>query len=364
MLLLPAALAAPLTPADVPSPRPRSSWVADLAEVIPPDAEARIDAKVDALQRDLTVEIAVVSVRAIDGNPKEFATELFNRWGIGSANANNGALVLLVVDARRVEIEVGYGLEATLPDSTVGALLDQHVLPYFRAGDFGAGLEAAVDALDASVRRDPASAAEGTGGAVGVPGGGGGAAASSGGSEVDGTLVAGGAAGTVVVGGLGVAWMLAERRRRQCPVCKKEMLLLDEQADDAHLSAGQRAEERVGSVNYEVRTCQEHDVLVVIPRRAWFSGYGTCGKCKSRTSYTRSRTLTSATRHSEGLAEVTTHCEHCGFHAVTHRTIPRLPPPQSTSSSGGSFRGGGGGRSGGGSFGGGRSGGGGAGRSF
>jgi uncharacterized protein len=140
------------------------------------------------------------------------------------------------------------------------------------------------------------------------------------------------------------------------------MALLDEEADDAHLDAGQQAEERLKSVDYEVRRCAEHDQVVIIEHGKWFSGYARCSLCRHRTATHRSVTLVHATYDHGGEVQVTEDCTHCHHHDVTHRHTPRK---QRSSSSGGSF--GGGGRSGGGgggSFGGGRSGGGGAGRSW
>jgi uncharacterized protein len=357
MWLLSVAHAAPLSVSDVPNPRPAGGWVADAADVLPPDAEARINARLDALQQQTSAELAVVTVPDTQGEPKEFATELLNTWGVGSREANNGVLMLLVVDRRRVEIEVGYGLEAVLTDGATGALLDQHVIPRFKAGDLAGGLEDGVAAIDTRLRAKPEETREGTGGAVDVPGFAPEEATDTGTNLA---LLGGGGAGGIVLGVAGWVWW--QRRRRQCPVCRKEMALLDEEADDAHLDAGQQAEERLKSVDYEVRRCAEHDQVVIIEHGKWFSGYARCSRCRHRTATHRSVTLVHATYDHGGEVQVTEDCTHCHHHDVTHRHTPRK---QRSSSSGGSF--GGGGRSGGGgggSFGGGRSGGGGAGRSW
>lgn len=130
--LLGVAWAAPLDVSSIPNPRRDGAWVADAADVLPADVEGRINARVDRQQADLDAEIAVVTAHDVALPPKEFATTLLNPWGVGDADANNGVLVLLVVDARRVEIAVGYGLEGVLSDGATGRLLDERVAPAFK----------------------------------------------------------------------------------------------------------------------------------------------------------------------------------------------------------------------------------------
>jgi len=159
-LLILASLA--LSPADVPDPRQRDSWVADTAEVLSPRAEASLDRIAGDLNRDLGVEAAVATVREVPGTPKEFATALFEDWGIGAATADNGVLVLLVVEPGRIEIEPGYGLETMLTDGWLGTMQVETMLPHLERGEFGAGLAAGLEAIDARLRRRPDDAQEGT----------------------------------------------------------------------------------------------------------------------------------------------------------------------------------------------------------
>ena len=81
---------------------------------------------------------------------EEAAVKLFELWGIGKKNKDNGLLLLWSTGDRRVRIEVGYGLEGALPDGKVGAILDTYVIPKFKAGDFDQGL---IDGVDAVVAR-------------------------------------------------------------------------------------------------------------------------------------------------------------------------------------------------------------------
>ena len=133
------------------------------------------------------------------------------------------------------------------------------------------------------------------------------------------------------------------------------MLRFDEADDDEHLSSGEQAEERVGSVDYDVWACQSCDHLIELRYAAIFTRYRTCSGCDARTESSVTRTIRAATEHSTGLAEVTVSCAHCGRRSTHTRTIPKKPPP-SQNRSGGS-------RGGSSSYGGSRSYGGGGGRS-
>lgn len=137
---------------DVPNPRAAQSWVSDTAHVLDGAAVRRLNQSLDALERDLGVEVAVVTVPSVSGTPKEFATALFQRWGIGKAGTNNGLLVLLVMDRRRLEMETGYGLEEMLPDGWLGVMQNDVMVPRFKKGDFAEGLLAGVERVGERLR--------------------------------------------------------------------------------------------------------------------------------------------------------------------------------------------------------------------
>ena len=134
------------------------------------------------------------------------------------------------------------------------------------------------------------------------------------------------------------------------------MTRLDEVQDDEHLSKGELAEERVGSVDYDVWQCPScgHHLTLRYPK--WISQYQSCPQCHNRTLQSATETIRSATTTSEGSARVT---ETCGFCSYTHeftKTLPRVSESSSSSSSGGGSSSS--------SFGGGSSGGGGASRGY
>lgn len=367
---------------EVASPRP-DGWVTDQANVIDPDDRAKIEAQAAELHRLRGIELAVVTVDSVPGTPKQFATDLFNHWKIGSATTNNGVLVLLVMNQRRLEIETGDGMEGALPAQWLAEMQLRTMVPKFKKKDFGGGL---LDGVFVIVQHIKAAGGEGVveqkpheyrdNGEVvtppatttlppqDVP-----PATHQPSRMVETEDDPGVPTGAIVGGGLGLAGLgggaalLARhrRRRRTCETCQPNlpMLPLDEIADDAHLEAGQLSEERVGSVDYEVLVCPGCQATRTLRHGKWFAGYNVCSSCSYKTEQTSSNTIVSATYDHGGQVEVTETCMHCNRHnRYIRHTARRTRPSTSTSS----FSSGGGSRSSG--FGGGRSSGGGAGSSW
>lgn len=93
-----------------------------------------------SLQEANTSEVAVVALQSIgDDDIDDFATELFTRWGIGKQN-DNGLLVLLILDQRRITFRTGYGIEGILPDAICKRIQTQYVIPQFKQGDYDKGI--------------------------------------------------------------------------------------------------------------------------------------------------------------------------------------------------------------------------------
>ncbi len=332
---------------EVPNPRHASSWVTDMADALTPQEEAELDRMVDGLNARTGAEIAVVTVESVDtATPKDFATALFNRWGIGRTGVDDGLLVLMVMSERRLEMETGYGMETVLADGWLKQMQQDEMVPRFKEGRYGAGLLAGVGSSIEKIEKGPTFADR--------------YQAVADDSPLPPLPVAGGILGLLGLGG-GAA---ALRRRkwkhdRTCPECGELMEMLPEDEDDEHLTEGQQTEEAIGSIDWEYWYCTKDEFGRLLANQKWFSGYGPCPKCDNRTLSSTSSTLEAATQYSTGLREVVKDCAHCNYHRRTTHIIPRLPEPSSSSSSS-SFGGG----SSGGSFGGGSSGGGGAGSSW
>lgn len=122
-------------------------------------------------------------------------------------------------------------------------------------------------------------------------------------------------------------------RSRSCATCGQPRERLSEHADDAHLSTGQREEENLGSIDYDVWWCGRCNDPLVISYSAFFSRYRSCRKCTFKTATSSSTTLRYATEYSEGEVEVTTRCSHCGDVSVSTHYTARLEPSSSSSDS-------------------------------
>jgi len=118
----------------VANPRRSHVWVSDGAHVLDAATERRLNALLGQLEKQTRAEMTVVTVRRADGaaSPKQFATRLFNRWGVGKRGTDNGVLVLLVMDARRIEVETGRGMERVLPADRIQTILQTRVVPRFK----------------------------------------------------------------------------------------------------------------------------------------------------------------------------------------------------------------------------------------
>lgn len=128
-----------------------SAPVNDFAGVVGASEAARMDQVIRALQSKSGDAVVVATVRTIapEGDIRAYAVKLFENGGrgIGEKGKENGLLVLLAVEERRVWIEVGYGLEEFITDGFAGETSRQVMVPYFRQGDYGGGLAAGVDRI-------------------------------------------------------------------------------------------------------------------------------------------------------------------------------------------------------------------------
>jgi uncharacterized protein len=137
-----------------------------------------------------------------------------------------------------------------------------------------------------------------------------------------------------VVGG--IVWlvrrMFARGRPRRCRNCATMMHRLDEVADDAHLADTERAEEKVGSVDYDVWQCPSCNAVEKLRYGRWFTSYSKCPLCGGVTNSSTQRTLQSATTFSTGLVEVHEKCVHCTYAKTYTRATPRVSSSSSSSS--------------------------------
>ena len=123
-------------------PKP-TGRVNDFANIIAPEVESELDARLASLENPTSHEVAVVTVPSLDGTTVEdYANRLFKQWGIGQEGKDNGVLILVAPNERELRIEVGYGLEGILPDGLAGQVRDNEMLPRFRDNDYSGGIRA------------------------------------------------------------------------------------------------------------------------------------------------------------------------------------------------------------------------------
>jgi uncharacterized protein len=123
-----------------------TNYVVDEANVLPADAEAALVAKLKAFQERSGHQFAVATVRSLQGTSVEdYGNRLFRDWKLGDAQRNDGALLLVALNERKVRIEVGYGLEGDLTDAVSRLIIENAILPRFKAGDIAGGVARGAD---------------------------------------------------------------------------------------------------------------------------------------------------------------------------------------------------------------------------
>ncbi len=130
-------------------------WVNDFANIIPSYYEEKIVLVCIEVKKKTGAEIAVVTVNDMGGaSLEDYSVRLFEEWGIGEKDKDNGVLFLVALKERRVRIEVGYGLEHVLTDGLCGQIRDQYLIPNFREGRYGKGFYQGVVAAAGFIAKD------------------------------------------------------------------------------------------------------------------------------------------------------------------------------------------------------------------
>ena len=132
--------------------------VNDLANIISPAVEAALEDELVAFEASSSHELVVVTLTSLEEDIIEnVAVDLFEQWGIGKADQDNGVLLLIAVEDRKMKIEVGYGLEPVLTDSQSGYIIRTYIFPAFKQEDYDAGITAGVKAIKQAITQDPAA---------------------------------------------------------------------------------------------------------------------------------------------------------------------------------------------------------------
>jgi uncharacterized protein len=119
--------------------------ITDQAGLLSADDYTAIQAELAALEQKSTDQFAIVTVKSLDGYPiEDYGYQLGRKWGIGQKGKDNGILLVVAPNERKVRIEVGRGLEPVMTDAMSSLIVQNAILPEFRRGDFSAGIRAGV----------------------------------------------------------------------------------------------------------------------------------------------------------------------------------------------------------------------------
>ena len=139
-------------------PTKPNSYVLDTANLLDVNTKTILEQNLNLFEKEEGNEIVVVTIASLEGDTVEnVAQEIFEAWGIGKKGQNNGALLLVSRDDRRMRIHVGYGLEPTLTDITAYHIEQEEIVPSFKEGNYALGITSGVNAIE-SVIRDTANA--------------------------------------------------------------------------------------------------------------------------------------------------------------------------------------------------------------
>ncbi|MGR3635301.1 MAG: TPM domain-containing protein [Shimia sp.] len=310
-------------------------FVNDFAFILSSEEETTIREKLVELRKERGIEFTVVTIDSMfsyghNGDIEPFATGLFNEWGVGDADRNDGVMMLIAVNDRLMRIEVGsgYGTDKNIPMKNI---IDTSITPHFKKGNYFKGTDRGVDSVireltgvwpgefDATGSEKAFNATKRTADRIG-----------------DWIY----AVWTALAGGAYILFRRWQRNRpRRCPNDRSKMERIQEDLDDDYLEAGQITEERLKSVDYDVWHCMRCDHRTIEGYKHWFSGYGACRSCGYKTLDSDTTILESSTTTSTGLKRIDYACKHCHDTWSVKRVIPKKS--SSSSSSGGSSFGGG-----------------------
>lgn len=141
-----------LAAADVVPVPPLTARVTDTTGMLTDSQRAELESRLAAFEARKGAQIAVLIVPSTgDETIEQYSIRVAEAWKIGRSAVDDGAILLIARDDRKLRIEVGYGLEGALPDVTAKRIIRDIITPPFRAGDYNAGISAGIDAMIAVV---------------------------------------------------------------------------------------------------------------------------------------------------------------------------------------------------------------------
>ncbi|WP_272819257.1 TPM domain-containing protein [Scytonema hofmannii] len=329
---------------EVPNPHLNNQgWVTDMANLLSPETEAQLNQVLSNLEKKTGNEIAVVTVTdtAPSSSPKQFARDLFYRWGLGKRGKTYGVLFLISQDDRRVEIKTGEGTPSVLPNRRVKEIIELQIIPQFKLGEFSSGIVAGTQALVSSLEGNQSRYMEDM-------------------AKYHPEVIFLGLIGIAVIGSAvaiakALSHPLLEPNGRsrvnkiendeaaKCAQCRQPMEKLNSLSLISYLSKPEQAAQTLGSVSFEGWRCPKCypnpsnsgiHIRAYAPESRKFT---MCPTCKELTVERTSQILQQATAANPGQKIVIEKCYCCDYYKADVKTIPVI----SSDYSSGSYDGGG-----------------------
>ena len=139
--------------AEVIPPKP-AQWFNDYAQVVSPATVARLNQTLQDFERESSSQVVVAIFQKMESpsSIEDYTVRVAQAWKVGQKSKNNGAVLFVFVEDRKMFIQVGYGLEGALPDATCKRIIEEEIKPRFRNNDFDGGLSAGVAAILAATK--------------------------------------------------------------------------------------------------------------------------------------------------------------------------------------------------------------------
>ena len=138
---------------------PLSGRVVDAANLLDPAQKQQLEALSVDVQKVAQRQFVVATIPDLQGYPiEDYGYKLGRAWGIGQKDANNGIILIVAPNDRKVRIEVGYGLEPIMTDALSQSIIDEQILPKFRGGDMPGGILAGAQAIAEQMKAPPEAA--------------------------------------------------------------------------------------------------------------------------------------------------------------------------------------------------------------
>lgn len=137
------------------SPGEPTGYVNDFANILSSQAKTSLENTLKDFTQKTSSEISVVIVPSLKGDEIEpYATALYREWGIGTKTNNNGVLLLVSIEDKKIRIETGYGLEGALPDILAGSIIRNTISPLFKEGKYDEGITQGVNSIIKAVQNE------------------------------------------------------------------------------------------------------------------------------------------------------------------------------------------------------------------